>query len=461
MKKLILGIVCLIIEWSAQAQIKVDELQGASPQQKYNIGALPHVPLDSILIHHPNLIYKFRLDSIQKTVPLDYNEYVQHYIDTYVNRKSMYAKMLALSDFYFPIFEKALKTYQVPVEIKYLPIIESALNPHAVSRVGATGIWQFMFGTAKGYGLNMDNFIDERKDPIQASYAAAAYFKDAYDELGDWLLAIAAYNCGKGNVNRAIEKAGSRNFWEIRDYLPSETRNYVPAYIAAMYVMKYAKTHQITPEISPFNFKTDTVLVRNFVALTDLAKAMGKEEETLNMLNPAYKKGIVNGTDISPKRIVIPRPQPQYFPQIFEVLNTDFETEKDVVMASTDDVRELRKNNVSVKNQPSSRTIIHKVQPGQNLTLIANKYKVEVQDLRVWNRLKGNTIIPGQQLKIYRDNKTGAPIQKIDFSSYRVKPGDTLYSIAEKFEGITVSSLKKANNLQNTHLQIGMVLKIM
>ena len=161
--------------------------------------------------------------------------------------------MLGLSDYYFPIFEKALKANDIPEEIKYLPIIESSMNPQAVSRVGATGLWQFMFATAKGYGLKMDSFVDERKDPIQASYAAAAYFRDAYAELGDWLLAIAAYNCGRGNVDRAIKKANSRDFWDIRPFLPMETRNYVPAFIAAVYVMNFSKAHDIEREDSEFS----------------------------------------------------------------------------------------------------------------------------------------------------------------------------------------------------------------
>src|SRR5215217_1347614 len=229
-----------------------------------------------------NFIYKNRLDSIQKTVPLTYNQYVQDYIDIYTGRKEMMGKMLGLSDYYFPIFAQALKSYNIPDEIKYLPIIESSMNPHAVSRVGATGLWQFMFGTARGYGLNMDNFVDERKDPIQASYAAAAYFRDAYEELGDWLLAIAAYNCGKGNVNRAIAKAGSRDFWEIRRFLPMETRNYVPAFIAAVYVMNCPSNHQIKSQKSSFIKNTDIIQVNRFVSLASLAEALNIDLEELS-----------------------------------------------------------------------------------------------------------------------------------------------------------------------------------
>lgn len=466
MRKLILTILSFVIAASAQAQIPV-KIQSDTILKRLTTAPLTDtvaVPIiEQPLLFGQNLLYKLRLDSIQQTVPLDYNEYVQTYIDIYTKRKAMYGDMLGLSSYYFPIFEKALKTYNIPTEIKYLSIVESSLNPHAVSRVGATGLWQFMFGTAKAYGLNMDNFVDERKDPIQASYAAAAYFRDAYEELGDWLLAIAAYNCGKGNVNRAIMKAGSRNFWDIRKFLPKETSNYVPAFIAAVYVMKYAPTHQIVAKPNVFTFKTDTVQVRNFVALADVAQAINHKEETLVALNPSYKKKIINGTDISPKRIVIPRTDHQFYEPLFEVLNNDIEVDREIILASTDDVRDLRKKALAKKEVPASKILVHKVLPGQSLTAIANKYGVEVQDLKVWNKLNVTTIIPGQKLKIYRDTIPSkvTPKPKASFASYKVKQGDTLSSIAEKFDGITVASLKAANNLKSAKITEGMVLKVM
>ncbi len=467
MRKFIFTVFSFVLVFNLQAQVPVKivkEDQLLNRLTNASVTDTVAVPLiDQPFLYGQNLIYKLRLDSIQKTVALDYNEYVQSYIDIYVKRKSMYGDMLGLSSYYFPIFEKALKAYNVPAEIKYLPIIESSMNPHAISRVGATGMWQFMFSTAKGYGLNMDNFVDERKDPIQASYAAAAYFRDAYEQLGDWQLAIAAYNCGMGNVNRAIAKAGSRDFWKIRNFLPQETRNYVPAFIAAVYVMKYADTHQIKVKSTPFNFETDTVIVKNFVALADVALAIDHKEETLVMLNPSYKKKIVNGTATQLKRIVIPKLQPQYFDRVFQVLNNDFEYNQDIILASTDDVRDLRKKRVVVKaQQPQSKTIQHKVLPGQSLTVIARRYGVEVQDLKVWNGLKGATIIPGQRLKIYRDTlATQSVPTKVSFANYKVKQGDTLTSIAEKFDGISVSSLKTANGLKNAVIHEGMTLKIM
>ena len=426
------------------------------------LDTVPVPIIDRPLVFNQNYIYKLRLDSIAKTVPLSYNEYVQSFIDIYSRRKDMMGKMLGLSQYYFPIFEKALKAYNIPVEIKYLPIIESSMNPHAISRVGATGMWQFMFGTAKAYGLNMDNFVDERKDPIQASYAAAAYFRDAYEELGDWLLAIAAYNCGKGNVTRAMDKAGSRDFWEIRPFLPKETRDYVPAFIAAVYVMQYANTHSIVMQAPAINYKTDTVLVNRFVALADVAKAINHEEATLFGLNPSYKKKIVNGTNELPKRIILPRVEQANYARLFEVLNTDLDMDKEIVLASTDDVRDLRKKGLVNKQTAVAKTTnIHKVKPGQNLTIIANLYKVEVQDLKVWNNLKGTTVIPGQQLKIHGPAKElDKSPAKVTYITYKVKVGDTLSGIAEKFDGATVANIKKINKLTKASIQAGMVLKI-
>lgn len=389
----------------ASCIVALSSFSAVAQQQILQINDTIPVPVlaETPTFYNHNYRYKARLDSIQKMVPLTYNEHVQKYIDIYSGRKDMMGKMLGLSGYYFPVFEKALKYYNIPEEIKYLPVIESAMNPHAVSKVGATGLWQFMFATAKDYGLNMDNFVDERKDPIQASYAAAAYFKDAYNELGDWLLAIAAYNCGMGNVKKAIIKADSRDFWEIRPYLPLETRNYVPAFIAALYVMNCSDQHQIVVQKPPFIKNTDTIHVSRFVSLPQLAQALNMEEDALCILNPSYKKKIVNGTDLLPKRIIIPKVNMAQFAQIYEVLNNaEVDVNTNIILASNDDRRLRRK---VVHHTPEALYTYHKVAPGQNLSTIANKYHVEVQDLKVWNDLKSNSIVPGQKLKIHNNQE--------------------------------------------------------
>src|ERR1700761_1070349 len=229
-------------------------------------------------------VYKRRLDSITKDIPLDYNDYVQSYIDIYAHNRDEMAQVLGRTKYYFPIYEKAFRDAGIPEEIKYLSIVESKLDPYAVSRVGATGLWQFMFTTGKLYGLNIDDYVDDRRDPIQATYAAAAYLKDAYQEFGDWLMAIASYNCGKSNVERAIEKAGANDFWSIRQYLPVETRGYVPAYIAMSYVMNYAEKHDIKTQTASFNINTDTVMVDRFISLNNVSRVLNVDARELAIL---------------------------------------------------------------------------------------------------------------------------------------------------------------------------------
>lgn len=418
----------ILMSLNGSAQQNISRLDSVSPISFLSVkfsGDTTPVPqvMENPLFYNYNFTYKKRLDSIQKQIPLSYNEAVQRYIDVYAGRKDMMGKMLGLSEYYFPIFENALKAFNVPLELKYLPVIESSMNSHAISRVGATGLWQFMFSTAKGYGLNMDNFVDERKDPIQASYAAARYFKDAYVELGDWLLVIAAYNCGTGNVNRAIAKANSRDFWAIRPFLPLETRNYVPAFIAALYVMNCPEKHQIKSQKSLFAIKTDTIQVSRFVSLTELAQAMVMDEEDLYTLNPSYKKKIVNGSPELPKRIIMPKVSPENFANIYEVLNTHtVDVDAQIILASNDD-RRIHKKHKEAAEEKSS-VIYHKVRPGQNLSSIADQYEVEVQDLKVWNKLKGNSIVPGQKLIVSKrsaQTRTAEARSGKKYISYRNK----------------------------------------
>jgi membrane-bound lytic murein transglycosylase D len=427
--------ICIMFVFTSHAQEKINRLDSISPISFLSTtftGDTTAVPvvLENPLFYNYNFTYKKRLDSIQREIPLSYNEAVQRYIDVYAGRKEMMGKMLGLSEYYFPIFENALKAFNVPLELKYLPIIESSMNSHAISRVGATGLWQFMYSTAKGYGLNMDNFVDERKDPIQASYAAAKYFKDAYAELGDWLLAIAAYNCGTGNVNRAIAKAHSRDFWAIRPFLPLETRNYVPAFIAAIYVMNCPDKHQIKSQRSLFAIKTDTIQVSRFVSLTELAQAMSMEEEDLCTLNPSYKKKVVNGSPELPKRIIMPKVSLASFASIYEVLNDhtlDMNTQ--IVQASNDDRRIHKRHREPAEDKPA--VSYHRVSPGQNLSAIADEYNVEVQDLKVWNKLKSNNLVPGQKLIVSKNlglSKRTETRSGKKYISYREKAGTTAKS---------------------------------
>ena len=242
--------------------------------------------------------YIERLRRMPTIMEMGYNEIVQRFIDRYMGRlRHSVSFMLGAANFYVPIFEEALEAYQVPLELKYLPVIESALNPKAVSRVGATGLWQFMLGTGKQYGLEVNSLVDERRDPVRASYAAARYLRDLYRIFGDWNLVIAAYNCGPGNINKAIRRSGGfKDYWQLYPYLPAETRGYVPAFIAANYAMTYYCEHNICPMSTRLPLQTDTIVVDRDVHLEQISAVLDLDIEMLRSLNPQYRRDIVPGT---------------------------------------------------------------------------------------------------------------------------------------------------------------------
>lgn len=337
-------------------------------------------------------VYHQRLFSIEKEVPLPYNDIVQDFIDIYLGRKEEMGRMIGRSEYYFPIFEKALRSKGVPEEVKYLSIVESALDPQAVSRVGATGPWQFMFSSGKAFGLTIDDYQDERKDPIAASYAAANYFRDSYNEFGDWLLALAAYNCGKGNVNRAIRLAGGVNdFWAIREFLPKETRNYVPAFIATTYVMNYYKNHGISRRKSELPLYTDTVAVNKHVTLKSVSRAAGLDLDDLVTLNPSYTRQIVNGTPESPKRLIIPQIGRDAFTSLYNALNL---IREDPAAPSA---------HAAAAGETRKTFITYTVQPGDTLSGIVKKFQgADEGEIRQVNGISGETLRPGTVLRIGR-----------------------------------------------------------
>jgi membrane-bound lytic murein transglycosylase D len=399
-------------------------------------------------------IYKRRLDSIKKDVPLDFNEYVQSYIEIYARNREEMGRMLGLSKYYFPIYEKAFRDAGIPDELKYLSIVESKLDPNAVSRVGAAGPWQFMFTTAKIYGLNMDDYVDDRRDPIQATYAAAAYLKDAYEEFGDWLLAIASYNCGKSNVEHAIDKAGTSDFWSIRQYLPAETRNYVPAYIAVTYLMQCYAKHNIMPQSCDMVLKTDTVLVNKYVSLGLVAQALNTDIRQLLILNPAYKRQIINGTAQSPRRLVIPQVERGKYAALYNVLNSSTMTVPAPVPMQV----------VYNENKPEHHQLYHVVKHGETLSDIADAFGVDLEDLKAWNHIEGRKVAAGTRLRLSEsaDESEKEPSIKHahNYITYKVKRGDTLSGIASKFEGASVEKIKSLNGLKRGDLQPGMTIKI-
>jgi len=387
MKKLFALLTCLAFAQLGRAEVSSNFKPDSGLVPAATVSAASHAVAHPALNAFESMMAK-RLDSIKKDVPLDYNEYVQSYIDKYVARKEDMGYILGKAKYYFPIYEKAFRDAGIPEEIKFLSIVESELNPNAVSRVGATGPWQFMSTTAKNFGLNIDNYVDERRDPIQASYAAAAYIKDAYEEFGDWLLAIASYNCGKSSVERAIEKANALDFWSIRDYLPAETRNYVPAYIAMAYVMNYSKKHHIVAHPCSFSTVTDTVLVNKFVSLSNIARVLSVETKELAILNPAYTRLIVNGTPAAPKRLIIPQVSKEKYSALYDALNGSSLTVASGPVYSTDG------GSGAVDQMPA----YHVVRRGETLARIADKYGVELNDLKEWNHT--TRAVPGKMLRL-------------------------------------------------------------
>lgn len=344
--------------------------------------------------------YISRLQRLPNIVEMPYNSVVRSVIDRYSGRmRRTVSFWLGASNFYMPIFEQALETYDVPLEMKYLPVIESGLNPNAVSRAGATGLWQFMLATGKQYGLTVNSIVDERRDPIKASYAAAAYLHDLYRIFGDWTLVIAAYNCGPENVNRAIRRAGGvKDYWQIYPYLPRETRGYVPAFIAANYIMNYYCDHNICPLRSKLPVKTDTVVVSRDVHLEQIAAVCGVSLEELRTLNPQYRRDIVNGL-AGPAAVRLPA----------SAVNTFIDNEDSVYAYKAETLltrrSEVEVNQTSVSQGKSGRrsgrgrkTVT--VRKGDTLSAIAARNGTTVAKLKRLNGLKSNNIRAGRKLRV-------------------------------------------------------------
>ena len=347
-----------------------------------------------------------RLKRIPSIIEMPYNEVVQKFIDRYSGRlRHSVSYMLGASNFYMPIFEEALETYGLPLELKYLPVIESALNPKAVSRVGATGLWQFMLATGKRYGLEVNSLVDERRDPIKASYAAANYLSDLYKVFGDWNLVIAAYNCGPDQINKAIHRSkGSKDYWQIYPYLPKETRGYVPAFIAANYIMTYYCEHNICPMTTRLPAKTDTVMVGRNVHLEQIASVCNIDIEQLRTLNPAYRRDIVPGaTKLSAVRL--PQTEVGKFIDLEDSIyayNAEVLFSKRTTVEVNDDVPTYTRKSSSKRSRKKARSRGRSVtvKSGQTLSEIAKRNGTTVAKLRRLNGIKGSNIRAGKKLRV-------------------------------------------------------------
>lgn len=364
-------------------------------------------------VTYPKEVYIDRLKRLPNVMEMPYNDIVQKFIDRYTGRlRHSVSYMLGASNFYTPIFEEALEAYGLPLELKYLPVIESALNPQATSRVGAAGLWQFMVATGKQYGLEINSLVDERRDPIKSSYAAAQYLRDLYKIFGDWSLVIAAYNCGPENINKAIHRAnGEADYWKIYPYLPSETRGYVPAFIAANYVMNYYCEHNICPMRTKLPAKTDTIIVNRDVHFKQIAEVCGIDIDELRTLNPQYRRDIVNGSS-KPSVIRMPATVTNTF-----IANEDsiynYQAETLFTRRSLVEVDNTTKVSSSTKSSSSRKSVSRKkkrtrrtrsksvtIRKGDTLSEIAERNNTTVKKLRQLNNIKGNNIRAGKKIRV-------------------------------------------------------------
>ena len=339
--------------------------------------------------------YAHRLSRLPNVIDMPYNNVVQKYIDLYSGRlRNSVAVLLGRGNFYNPIFEEALESYQVPLELKYLPIIESALNPTAVSRAGAVGLWQFMITTGKQYGLEVTSLIDERRDPIKASYAAARYLRDLYDIFGDWSLAVAGYNCGPNNITKAIKRAGGiKDYWQIYPYLPAETRGYVPAFIAANYIMNYYCDHNICPVNTTLPQGTDTIQVSKNVRMERIAELCGISQEELKALNPQYRTTLIPG-DSHACTLRMPT----------AAINAFIEAGDSIYVPPTEVVAQI---DIPVVEQPRAKSSKSKrgakyatVRKGDTIGAIARRNRTTVAHLRRLNGIKGNKVLAGTRIRV-------------------------------------------------------------
>jgi len=347
--------------------------------------------------------YIKRLKKLPTTIEMPFNQIVRSYIERYVKRsRTLVAQMLGMSPYYMPIFEEALERHQMPLELKYIPIIESALNPNAVSPAGAGGLWQFMVTTAKGVGLQVNSLVDERRDPYRSSDKAVLYFKQLYNTYGDWSLAIAAYNCGPGNVNKAIRRAGTDHpdFWEIYNYLPRETRGYVPAFIAANYVMTYYAEHNISPTLTKKPLIIDTVQVNERINFNQISQVLNIPLEEIRILNPQYRHDVIPG-DIRPYTLALPSQQIYSYimaeDKIITYHRKQFEQRAEVQPGDIKSIIDDESEYMADKGVE-----YHEVTDGEDFVDIADRYGMQYDDLMEINNLTSTTLHKGQVLKIIR-----------------------------------------------------------
>lgn len=472
----------LVNAWYAEKSVKTRAYEG--PETKYKKEKLA----DSVYIK--------RLQSIPSMFDLSYNKIVRNYIELYTQRRRKQVElMMGMSEYYFPIFEEILDKEGLPQELKYLPIIESALNPKALSRAGASGLWQFMYSTGRQYKLEVNSFVDDRRDPIKSTYAAAKFLKDLYKMYGNWPLVIAAYNCGPGNVNKAIRRSGGKkNYWDIYYRLPKETRGYVPAFIAALYSFNFHEEHGLYPRPNQFPEVCDTLMIKEQLHFDQIAQFTKVSKQKLRELNPQYRADIIPAFS-KPYSLKIP----------FESALTFIDNQDSITSYKKEYYFNLKDKlaNPRARYQkfahaaPKGKAkVYYKVKSGDAVGLIASWFHVRTSDLRYWNNIRRNMIRVGQKLAVYvpkskasyyksfntmsksqkqatlgksyvasskkkRSVKKSKSVGSGNYVYYTVRKNDNFWTIAKKFPGVSNYDIMRINNITNSRsLRVGQKLKI-
>ncbi|MBT8265621.1 MAG: LysM peptidoglycan-binding domain-containing protein [Bacteroidia bacterium] len=422
--------------------------------------------LDYKEVYYPELptdTLKKRLAELNARTPfnIEYNPSLESVIKGYLkNRRGSLERLMGLSAYYFPMFEKELDNHNIPLELKYLAIVESALKPRAKSRVGATGLWQFMYPTGKQFGLDVSSYVDERSDPIKSTEAACKYLANLYRIFGDWDLALAAYNSGPGNVTKAIRRSGGyRNYWNIRSNLPRETAGYLPAFLATAYIFEYAEEHGFQSKKPQFTYiETDTVRVKAMISLDQVSELTGINMEELQFLNPSYKLDVIPYIEKENYTLRLPR----------EHIGVFVSNEEKIYAFASKEFNNKEKPLPKLFNADSK--VQYRVRSGDYLGKIARKYGVRVSQIKQWNGLRSNKLKIGQRLVIYPRNSstvasTSTPAKKKvavnpNAKTYEVKKGDSLWSISQKFPGVSIQNIRDWNGISGSKLKPGMVLVV-
>jgi membrane-bound lytic murein transglycosylase D len=448
---------------------------------------------DSVGIEYPDSVYKSRLSKINSLIKLPYNSIIRNHIHVYtVRQRDKFAAVLGLMDYYFPMIEDIFDSYGIPAELKYMAVIESALNPNVVNRYsGATGLWQFMYSTGRMYGLTINSIVDERRNPVLATHAAAKYMKDLYSIYKDWTLVIAAFNCGPGNVNKAIKRSGNKkDYWDIFYKLPRETRGYIPQYVAAAYAINYYPEHGIKPLPINIPVATDTIMVNKDIHLTQISEVMKLPLGELRALNPQYKTGLVPGSS-KPQSLTLPM---NHLADFIDLNDTIRRYKPEIYLNRTTQIADPSRSVYIPADIKGKTKLIYSIKDGDNLGFISEWYHVGLSELKYWNNIYRNTIRVGQKIVIYVDPSKSEYYSKINtmtfsdkqkmigktvpslatvpqtsllsqtdgnYITYTVRYGDTIWDIVKLFDNVTTTEVLNLNNISDPgKIQAGQKLKI-